>query len=247
MIDQETIRKLRELNLSEVVDILQVQERDTATTLLPFDERMKLIIDFLYTQKHNNRIARLIKAAKFRFPNAELSSIIYQGRDLDRGIIHELATCLFIKNATNIIFEGYTGSGKTYLACAMGNEACCKGYKTRYIRLPDLLMEFEEAKVTSSRHFTKLLDKYSKYQLLIIDEWLMESFSKEEEHFIFELIERRYGLNSTIFCTQHKANEWINILGDDVHAEAINDRIVHNAYFIETGKTNMREYLAKKY
>ena len=107
-------------------------------------------------------------------------------------------------------------------------------------------MAFDEAKATSVIYYKKFLTKYEKYQLLIIDEWLMEDLSKEEEHFLFELIERRYGKTSTIFCSQYKQSEWVKLLGGNVHSEAIVDRIIHNALTIETGNTNMREVLSLK-
>lgn len=243
MIDNDTIRKLRELNIGEIVDILEVQQKDSVILLYSFDERMKLITDYLYTTKYNSKVQRLINSAKFRFPSADITSIIYESRSIDRSRIVELSTNSYLNNATNIIIQGYTGSGKTYLACALGKEACFKGCRVKYIRLPDLLMAYDEAKTLSAIHLKKFLSKYEKYQLLIIDEWLMEDLSNEEEHFIFELIERRYGISSTIFCTQYKQSEWIELLGSNVHSEAITDRIIHNAITIETGKTNMRELL----
>ena len=90
-------------------------------------------------------------------------------------------------------------------------------------------MAFEESKLTSINYYKKFLEKFTRYDLLIIDEWLMQDISTEEEHFLFELIERRYGNSSTIFSTQYKKDEWLNILGVNVHSEAIVDRIIHNA------------------
>ena len=245
MIDEETIRKLRELNLDDIVDILEVQQKDVDILVQPFDDRMKLITDYLYTQKYNKRIQRLQKQAKFRFPSADVYTLVYEGRPITKQQILELATCSFTRMHTNIIFQGYTGSGKTHLACALGKEACVRQMRTKYIRLPDLLMEYEEAANTSIQKKMKLLDKLSRYQVLIIDEWLMEDLSEEEEYFLFELTERRYDAASTIFCTQYREADWLKRLGSNVHAEAIMDRIVHNAIWIETGKVNMREYLAK--
>lgn len=243
MIDNDTIRKLRELNIGEIVDILEAQQKDSTVLMYSFDERMKLITDYLYTVKYNSKVQRLLKAAKFRFPSADINSIVYESRNIDRNRIIELSTNSYLGNATNLIIQGYTGSGKTYLACALGRQACYKGYRVKYIRLPDLLMAYDEARAFSTTHLKKFLSKYEKYQLLIIDEWLMEDLSNEEEHFIFELIERRYGSSSTIFCTQYKQVEWIELLGGNVHSEAITDRIIHNAITIETGETNMREIL----
>lgn len=241
MIDNETIRKLREMNLSEFIDIIEVQQKDPSCITIPFDERMKRIIDYVYHQKHNKRIVNLQKMAKFRFPKADVIDIDYNDRGFERNVIEELTTCGYIDIFENIVLEGYTGSGKTFLSCALGKQACTHMKKVRYIRLPDLLVLYEDKRYLSSAQVEKLLNKFSRYDLLIIDEWLMEDLTKEEIHFIFELIERRYDSHSTIFCTQYRKEDWLERLGSDVHAEAITDRIIHKAIWIKMGSRNMRE------
>lgn len=245
MINDETRRKLRELNLGEIITVLEIQAEDIFYTSLTFDERMQRMVDYLYQEKYNSKIQRLIKLSRFRLPNAEVNDIFYIERGIDRQTIQELATCQFLGGYSNIIFQGFTGSGKTYLACALGKQACKHQIRTRYIRLPDLLMENDEAALVS--HGTqKLLKKYSSYGLLILDEWLLDDISDEEKHFLFELIERRHDGSSTIFCTQYRKEDWHARLGGGVHADAIMDRIVHNAVWIETGKMNMREIYSKR-
>lgn len=123
-------------------------------------------------------------------------------------------------------------------------QACKLRFSTKYIRLPDLLVEYDE-EMLMRKNAKKLLKRYSTYSLLIIDEWLMDDISEKEQHFIFELIERRHEQSSTIFCTQYKREDWFDRLGGGVHADAILDRIVHNAIFVETGSMNMREYCSK--
>lgn len=242
MIDNETRRKLRELSHDEVIDIIDAQEKDPATLLLSFDERIMRITDYLYSQKNTSKIKRLIRLARFRIPNASLYDIVYEGRGFTRDIINSLRTCSFIKNNTNIICQGFTGSGKTSLSCAIGKEACENFYRTCYIRMPDLMMKYDEAGISGLKAKERILNKYAKYDLLILDEWLMNELSIEEEHFLFELIERRYDCRSTIFCTQYRQKDWLKRLGSTTHAEAIADRIVHNAIWIETGERNMREH-----
>ena len=244
MINDETRRKLRELNLSEVISVLELQQNDINTVTLSFDERFQRIVDYLYQEKYNSKIQRLIKLSKFRVPKAEVNNIYYHERGINRNTIQELSSCQFIDGNMDVIFQGFTGSGKTYLACALGKQACKQQIRTRYIRLPDLLMEHDEATmiIQSNR---KLLKKYCGYGLLIIDEWLHDDISEDEQHFIFELIERRHDSTSTIFCTQFRKEDWHARLGGGVHADAIMDRIVHNAVWIEAGNINMREYCAK--
>jgi DNA replication protein DnaC len=244
MINDETKRKLRELNLSEVIAALESQQSDINSVTLPFDERIQMIVDYLYQEKYNNKIQRLIKMSKFRLPKADVNSVYYTGRGIDKTCIQELSTGQFIDSNTSVILQGFAGSGKTFLACAIGKQACKKQIKTRYIRLPDLLLERDESGLTP-RGITKLLKKYCAYKLLILDEWLFEDISEDEQHFIFELIERRHDSAATIFCTQYKQNDWHTRIGGGVHADAIMDRIIHNAIWVETGSVNMRAYCAK--
>jgi len=145
--------------------------------------------------------------------------------------------------SSSIIFHGFAGSGKSYLACAIGRQACMQGIRTRYIRIPDLLILRDEASL-AKQGISRLLKKFSSYKLLILDEWLLDSLSDEQQHFLFELIERRHDCSSTIFCTQFKKDEWHARLGGGVHADAMMDRIVHNAIWVFSGTLNMRKYLA---
>lgn len=240
MIDNETIRKLRLLDLGELVDTLEMQEMDGDTKQLAFDERLQLSIDYLYQEKYNKRVNGLIKRSKFRIQDADIASVHYEKRDIDRQTLTELATCNYINHRRNVIFQGFTGSGKTYLACALGKEACKQEIRTRYIRLPDLLIERDEATL-KPKGVTNLITKFSNYGLLIIDEWLLDDLLEDDLKFLFEIIERRYDSGSTIYCTQFRQSDWHKRLGGGVHADAIMDRIVHNAVWFDTGQLNMRE------
>lgn len=244
MLNDETKRKLRELNIGEVIEAIDFQNRDPATIALPFEERIQRMVDYLYQEKYNGKIQRLIKAARFRFPQADIHSIYYDGRTLNRNAITELSTCQFIRNRQSVVFQGYTGSGKTFLACSLGKEACRQQIRTRYIRLPDLLMEYGDSKLIPGQE-KKMINKYARLPLLILDEWLMGDISAEELHFLFELTERRSDTTSTIFCTQYSKKDWIKKLGQGVYAEAIVDRYAYNTTWVETGKSNMREYCAR--
>lgn len=228
MINEETRRKLREMSLENMISVLDIQDADMAYSSLTFDERIKLIVDYTYQEKYNNKVTRLITQAKFRIPAAELNDVFYSERGLDKQLFLELGTCQFIRNNSNIIFQGFTGSGKSYLACCMGKQACKQGIRTRYIRVPDLLMLRDEASAVR-QGTVKLLNKFSGFSLLILDEWLFDELSDEDLHFLFELIERRYDTSSTIFCTQYKLENWHARLGGGILADSIMDRIVHKA------------------
>lgn len=244
MINDETRRKLRELNLSEAILGLEQQQSEPSTISLPFDERMQQLVDYIYQEKYNGKIQRLIRTARLRFPQAGIHSIHYEGRGLNRELLDGLFSCQYIGGHQSIILQGFTGSGKTYLACALGKQACLNQIKTRYIRLPDLLMEYGDAALIPGKQ-KRVLDMHGRIPLLILDEWLVSDISDRELYFLFELMERRSDSTSTIFCTQYRKDDWIKRLGEGVQAEAIVDRYAHTAYWIETGSMNMREYCAK--
>lgn len=245
LINEETRRKLRELNLNEMVEAIDEQAQDIGYSTMSFEDRLKLAIDFVYQKKYNSKVERLIKSAKFRISNASFNDIYYIDRGLDKEKLLNLSTAQFIDTHSSVIFHGFTGSGKSYLACALGKQACIHGIKTRYIRIPDLLMLRDEATLVP-QGISKLLRKFTNYKLLIFDEWLLDDLTEEEQHFLFELIERRHDNSSTVFCTQFKKEDWHSRLGGGVHADAMMDRIVHNAAWIFTGNLNMRQLYAKR-
>ena len=140
MLNEETRRKLRELNLSELIEAIDSQSQDACYITLSFEDRMKMAIDFVYQKKYNSKVQRLIKISKFRITNASYHDICYIDRGLDRQAMIEISTCQFIDTNSCVIFHGFTGSGKSYLVCAIGKQACMQGIGTRYIRIPDLLM-----------------------------------------------------------------------------------------------------------
>ena len=240
MINNETRRKLEELNLGEFIQAIEIQAKEPSYQALPFEERLQLMVDYLYQEKYTNKVKRLNKMAKFRYTQAAIEDIYYTDRQLDRNKILSIATCQFMNTNTNIIIDGFTGSGKTFLACAIGKAACKQGYRTRYIRMPDLLQLHDEASTTVTG-VSKLIKKFEGYALLIIDEWLIDELSRQQEHFLFELMERRHTDKSTILCTQYRIEDWHNRLGGGIHADAIIDRIVNNSIHIYSGELNMRK------
>lgn len=243
MISDETRRKIRELKIDELIDILDEQDQQPDVYApLSFEERLSMAIDELHTLKNNSRAKRLISAAKLRYPTADINTLILEPRKLNRNRILSLSSESYYKRARNIIINGYSGTGKTHLSCAIGKEACRRLHKTRYIRVPQLLEEFNVA-THIGKGISKLIRRYSTYHLLILDEWLVQIPSETEVRYLLEIIEARYGLYPTVFCTQYKKSEWHPRLGGGVMAEAIMDRIVHNADVVDLGEVNMRELL----
>jgi DNA replication protein DnaC len=244
MISDETRRKLREMQLESMIEALDNQETNRDSYLgMSFDDRLNLLIDECYTAKNNDRAKRLMRCAKLRYPNANINTIYYEGGGLNRNAILGLGSCSFITSRTNLIINGFTGSGKTHLACAIGKEACRHLHRTRYIRMPDMLKMLNLA-VQSGSSISSTVTKLSNYHLLIVDEWLLDIPTDQEDKYLLEIFERRYDQWPTIFCSQYKTSEWHPHLGGGVVADAILDRIVHNSMTINTGKLNMREIMA---
>ena len=169
MTNQSTIDKLIEMRLTSMSDAFITQMEDPKMKDLSFEDRFGLLVDVEYNNRKNNSLKRLIKGAGFDQPEAYVAGINYSsGRKLNRKLIERLATCEYITDHRNLFITGATGSGKTYLACALGMEACKQRYKTRYIRLPDLLLELDISRSDGS--YKKVLAKYANPIVLIIDE-----------------------------------------------------------------------------
>lgn len=242
-LDTETTRKLREMNAGEILAAIDSQD-ETLSMGLPFEERVRLIVDDAYSSFTHSKVTGLIRRAGLRYPNADLRRIdLLDERGLDRNMLAQLGSCSFVGRQQNVVFQGFTGSGKSYLGCALAKRACENRVRAHYIRMPDL----EEAWVAAQDQTGgagKFLRKYSSFTLLVIDEWLLDRPTDSMRGMLLELMERRYGEASTVFCTQYLQKDWHQRLGSGVHADAIMDRIIHNTVWVDTGNYNMREHTA---
>jgi DNA replication protein DnaC len=233
MINKSTIDKLIEMRLTTMADAFRNQLQDPKFKDVPFEDRFGMLVDIEYDSRKSNRIKRLIKNAEFDQPNANVMDIDYtSGRKLNKNLIKSLSTCEYITEYRNLFITGATGCGKTYMACAFGMEACKQFYKTKYVRLPDLLMDLETARY--EKNYRKVLAKFTNPLVLILDEWLLLKPTEQEQRDIFELLHRRRKKSSTIFCSQYSFEEWYDQLGGAASplADAIIDRIAHDSYRI---------------
>lgn len=241
------------MHLTAMSEAFAAQINDPKMKLLPFEDRFSLLVDIEYDHRRENGIKRLIRNAGFSQPEATIADINYNsGRNLSREAILGFAACGYITDRRNLVITGATGSGKSYLACALGIEACKQRYSTKYIRLPELLFELEASRGTAM--YYKVLEGYVKPQLLIIDEWLLLKTAESACDGILALLDRRQGRSSTIFCSQYEIPGWYERLCNDNAplAESILDRIKHNAYeinivYLDTGNSrSMREIYGLK-
>ena len=233
MTNESTINKLIEMRLTAMEDAFRIQKDDPSMKEVPFDDRLGMLVDVEYTNRKNNRLKRLIRNAEFEQPDASVAAIDYRsGRKLNKALIERMANCEYITEYRNIFITGTTGSGKTYLACAFGMEACKQYYTVLYVRLPDLLLDLQAAR--DEGKFATVLKKYTKPVLLIIDEWLLLKLSEPEPRNLFELIHKRRKRSSTIFCSQFRETEWYQQIcgGESTLADAIMDRISYDSYKI---------------
>lgn len=232
MTHDQTIEKLRHMRLSVMADALREQHAQPDIQALSFEERLGLLVDMEYTSRVNNRLTRTIKKAAFDQPQASIANINYSaGRQLDKSLIHRLASCHYIEEHHNVMIMGATGAGKSYLACALGMEACKKSYQVFYTRLPDLLNDIALSRADGSYH--KKMKAYKKVNLLIIDEWMLIRLNETESRDLLELVHARHKNASTIFCSQFAPAGWHEKLSEDTIAEAILDRIVHDSYTVQ--------------
>ena len=210
MPSQSTIDKLIEMRLTAMADAFRNQTDDPRLKEVPFEDRFGMLVDIEFSSRKNNRLKRLIRNAAFDQPDASIMDINYtSGRKMNKELIKRLATCEYIAEHRNLFITGATGCGKTYMACAFGMEACKQYFNTRYVRLPDLLIDLEMARSDGS--YKKTMAKYANPLVLILDEWLLLKPTETEQRDIFELLHRRRKKSSTIFCSQYEYSEWYEL------------------------------------
>lgn len=243
MMNDSTLTKLHEMKLSGMAEAYKEQSKNKEFQKMSFEDRLSLLVDLEYSRRKSNALQRLISTATFLNSNACIEDIeYYEDRRLDRDFILKLSTGTYIQESHNIILKGPTGSGKSFLASAFGVSACRQFYKVKYIRLPELLDELSLAKLAADGSYRKLIKKYTKVDLLILDEWLLTDLTTDEAAILLEIAEARHKVASTIFCSQIDPSGWHTKLGNETIAEAILDRIIHDSYqILIDGEVSMRE------
>jgi DNA replication protein DnaC len=229
VLNEPTLEKLHALRLATMADAWQSQQRDATTGALSFDERFAILVDAEYLARDNRRLARLLKDAELRIPGACLEDVdTAAARGADRGMLRQFATCTWIAEHLNVLVTGATGVGKSYLASALGQAACRRGLRVLYRRLPRLFDEIALAR--SDGTYARLLARLAKADLLVLDDLGLGTPTEAHRHNLLEVLEDRYGRTSTVVTSQLPVAKWHEWIGDPTVADAILDRLVHNAY-----------------
>jgi DNA replication protein DnaC len=231
MLREPTREKLAELRLDAFAKAWAQQQQNPEIERLGFDERLALLVDAECLDRHNKRLARNLREAKLRIGQACLEDLDYApARKLDKKRIHELAASRWIAEHHNVVVTGATGVGKTYLVCALAQQACRQGYRALYRRASRLFDELTLARADGS--YPRLLNRLARVDLLVIDDWGLAAASDIERRDLLEVMEDRDGNRSTIMTSQLPIEKWHDHLGDPTVADAICDRLLHRAHRI---------------
>ena len=238
MLMHPTFEKLKSLQLRGMAAALEDQARTPDIEQLTFEERLGLLLDREETSRADRRLITRLTQAKLRM-QASLEDIDYKAqRNLDKRQLLDLSSCSWIARKHNLVITGPTGVGKTYIACALAQQACRHEYRAKYQRLPRLLNELEISKGDGS--YRKTLAALDRMDVIIIDDWGISNLNDENRRDLLEILDDRYARRSTIITSQLPINKWHAYLDDPTLADAILDRVTHNAHHLTLSGDSLR-------
>jgi DNA replication protein DnaC len=243
MLTHPILNQLLELKLNGMHRALREQLQMNDLHALSFEERFGLLLDREMTERCDRRLQTRLRAARLR-QQACIEDVDYRHRrGLDKRLVQQLATGDYIDRKLNILITGPAGVGKTWLACALAHKACRDGHTARYLRLPRLIQEMPIAKADG--RYTKLLRDYAKADLLILDDWGLMPMTDEGRRDLLEILDDRHNRKSTLVTSQLPTDKWHDYIGEPTLADAILDRLVHNAYRLALSGESMRKITAR--
>lgn len=244
MNNNQTIEKLKEMRLSAMADLHHSQLKENRYQELSTDEYLALLVDHEWEDRQNRKINRLRKAAHFR-QKASMEEVDFTAeRNLNKDMFMRLGTLNFISGKQNMIITGASGTGKSFLAQALGYQACNMGIKTAYAITARLMKKFKLCKVDGT--YLKELKKLLKCQLLILDDFGLQSFDNHARETLMDIINDRYNNTSTIIASQIPVSAWYDIIGEGTIADAILDRIVNSSHRIDLKGESLRKGILKE-
>ncbi len=237
---EQTITQLNQLKLSGMARALANQFEQPGTYEgLSFEERIQLLADSESQDREHRKQQRLLKAAKFKLAANGQAIDYLHPRGLKQSQIASLLNCQWINKAQNLLLTGPCGTGKTYIACALGHTGCLNGYSAKYYRLSRLMLLLTQAKADGT--YTKALQTLAKIDLLILDDWGLEPLKAAQRNDLMEIMDDRHGSSSTVIISQLPTEDWHHSIGDNTLADAILDRLMHNAHRIKLKGESMRK------
>ena len=239
MLNHPTLDQLKTMKLTGMAQAFEEQLQHTDHDALSFEERLAFLVEREHTLRTNRQLTNRLRRAQLKLA-ATLEDLDHRARrGLDKSLVNELARSRFIKDALNVLITGPTGVGKTYLACAIAHSACRNGCSARYFRVPRLLTDITIARGDGT--YPKVLAQLAKTDLLILDDWGLATLNAEQRRDLLDILDDRHGLRSTIVTSQLPLKQWHELIGDPTLADAILDRLVHNAYTINLKGESMRK------
>lgn len=243
MMHHPTLDKLQQLKLTGMLRALQEQDGIPDIRTMPFEERLGLMVDREMTERDNRRMQTRLRMAKLK-QNSALEDIDFKtARGLDRSLIMKLAGCEWVAEHLNVLITGATGLGKTFLACALAHKACREGYSSHYVRLTRLFQELDIGRADG--RYAKMMRQFAKADVMIMDEWGLAVLTDQHRRDLLEILDDRYNMRATIITSQLPIAHWHEAVGDPTLADAILDRVVHNAYKINLSGKTMRKEIEK--
>ncbi len=241
MLNENTLSKMKELKLTGMYESFKTQQNMNGNHNLTADQIVAKLIDAEYDYKQNKRMDQRLALAKLRYPASVEQIDFNTERTLDKNLFLRLVDCNFIKKSENITITGMTGTGKSYLACAIGHNACMLGYKVIYYNFAKLLTKLKMAKADNS--YLKEISRISNFDLLILDDFGLQTMDHSGNISLLEILEDRYGNCSTIIVSQIPSENWYDLFENPTIADACLDRIIHNSHKLNLEGESMRKII----